>query len=96
VVGIRRGMREGQRGLLDYLVGGGQAAFVGAEMFFPGRDAEVGVVVHDAGGDAPIVGATMPHHLTDAVAACDVTLTDDEIQMLEEPYTPQALLVRSF
>jgi aryl-alcohol dehydrogenase-like predicted oxidoreductase len=39
---------------------------------------------------APIVGATKPHHLADAVAALDVELTDDEIQMLEEPYTPQA------
>ena len=39
---------------------------------------------------APIVGATKPHHLTDAVAALDITLTDDEIRALEEPYTPQA------
>ena len=39
---------------------------------------------------APIVGATKQHHLADAVAALDVTLTDDEIQTLEEPYTPQA------
>jgi 1-deoxyxylulose-5-phosphate synthase len=39
---------------------------------------------------APIVGATKPHHLADAVAALDVKLSDDEIQMLEEPYTPQA------
>ena len=39
---------------------------------------------------APIVGATKPHHLADAVAALDVHLTDDEITALEEPYTPQA------
>jgi 1-deoxyxylulose-5-phosphate synthase len=39
---------------------------------------------------APIAGATKPHHLADAVAALDVKLSDDEIQMLEEPYTPQA------
>jgi aryl-alcohol dehydrogenase-like predicted oxidoreductase len=36
--------------------------------------------------DAPIVGATKQHHLTDAVAALDLTLTDDEITALEEPY----------
>jgi aryl-alcohol dehydrogenase-like predicted oxidoreductase len=36
--------------------------------------------------DAPIVGATKPHHLTDAVAALDLTLTDDEATSLEEPY----------
>jgi aryl-alcohol dehydrogenase-like predicted oxidoreductase len=37
----------------------------------------------------PIVGATKPHHLTDAVAALDVTLTDKEIAALEEHYTPR-------
>ena len=39
--------------------------------------------------DAPIVGATKPHHLTDAVAALDVVLTDDEIGAPEEHYTPR-------
>jgi aryl-alcohol dehydrogenase-like predicted oxidoreductase len=38
---------------------------------------------------APIVGATKPHHLQEAVAALDVDLSDDEIQALEQPYTPQ-------
>jgi 1-deoxyxylulose-5-phosphate synthase len=37
---------------------------------------------------APIVGPTKPHHLSDAVAALDVHLTDDEIRALEEPYGP--------
>jgi aryl-alcohol dehydrogenase-like predicted oxidoreductase len=35
---------------------------------------------------APIVGATKPHHLPDAVAALDVHLTDDEVTALEAPY----------
>ena len=39
---------------------------------------------------APIVGATKPHHLADAVAALDLTLTDDEVRELEAPYVPQA------
>jgi 1-deoxyxylulose-5-phosphate synthase len=38
---------------------------------------------------APIVGPTKPHHLADAAAALDVRLTDDEIRVLEEPYTPR-------
>ena len=38
---------------------------------------------------APIIGATKPHHLTDAVAALHVTLTDDEVTALEEHYTPR-------
>ena len=38
---------------------------------------------------APIVGATRPHHLDDAIASIDVELTHDEIVALEKPYTPQ-------
>ena len=37
---------------------------------------------------APIVGATKPHHLPEAMAALDQHLTDDEIRSLEEPYVP--------
>ncbi|WP_433796488.1 aldo/keto reductase [Actinoplanes sp. CA-252034] len=37
----------------------------------------------------PIVGATKPHHLQDAVAALDIELTDGEIAALEAPYLPQ-------
>ncbi|MFC4068936.1 aldo/keto reductase [Actinoplanes subglobosus] len=37
----------------------------------------------------PIVGATKPHHLADAVAALGLRLTDDEIARLEGPYQPQ-------
>ena len=37
---------------------------------------------------APIVGATKPHHLEDAVAALSIQLTAEEIQHLEEPYLP--------
>ena len=37
----------------------------------------------------PIVGATKPKHLADAVAALDVRLTADEAQALENPYAAQ-------
>lgn len=37
---------------------------------------------------APIVGATKPHHLEDAVRSLDITLTNDEIDRLEKPYVP--------
>jgi aryl-alcohol dehydrogenase-like predicted oxidoreductase len=40
------------------------------------------------GVTAPIIGATKPEHLDDAVAAVELTLSDDEIARLEEPYTP--------
>ena len=41
------------------------------------------------GRHAPIVGATKPQHLTDAAAALDLELTEDEIRSLEAPYTPR-------
>ena len=37
---------------------------------------------------APIIGATKPQHLQDAVAALDVKLTDEEVKALEAPYVP--------
>lgn len=41
---------------------------------------------------APIVGATEPHHLDDAVASLDLTLTEDEVALLEEPYCPRSVV----
>ena len=38
---------------------------------------------------APIVGATKPHHLSDAAAALDLGLTDTETHRLQEHYVPQ-------
>ena len=38
---------------------------------------------------APIVGARTPEHLTDAVAALELELTEDEVARLEEPYVTQ-------
>jgi aryl-alcohol dehydrogenase-like predicted oxidoreductase len=40
---------------------------------------------------SPIVGVTRPQHLTDAVAAVEVTLDDDEVKYLQEPYVPHEI-----
>lgn len=40
---------------------------------------------------APIVGASKPGHLEDAVGALSVRLSDDEVQQLEELYKPHAV-----
>jgi aryl-alcohol dehydrogenase (NADP+) len=40
---------------------------------------------------APIIGASKPNHLDDAVAALAVKLSDDEVKKLEEPYKPHAV-----
>ena len=41
---------------------------------------------------APIVGATKPEHIDDAVAAVELELTAEEIERLEEPYTPHPVV----
>ena len=41
---------------------------------------------------APIVGASKPHHLNDAVAALAIKLTEGEIAALEEPYIPHRVV----
>ncbi len=40
---------------------------------------------------APIVGATRPEHLEDAVAALELKLSPDEIAALEQPYIPHPI-----
>ncbi|MFH1556861.1 MAG: aldo/keto reductase, partial [Pseudomonadota bacterium] len=45
-------------------------------------------VAQKKGVTAPIIGASKPNHLTDAVAALSLALTDAEIAALEAPYVP--------
>jgi aryl-alcohol dehydrogenase-like predicted oxidoreductase len=40
---------------------------------------------------APIIGASKPNHVSDAVAALTLDLTTDEIAQLEAPYVPHAV-----
>jgi aryl-alcohol dehydrogenase-like predicted oxidoreductase len=49
-------------------------------------------MLHQEAITAPIVGATKPGHIEDAVAAVDVELSDDEIAALEAPYVPHPVL----
>ncbi|GBQ94946.1 putative aldo/keto reductase [Acetobacter nitrogenifigens DSM 23921 = NBRC 105050] len=38
---------------------------------------------------SPIIGATRPKHLADAVAALDIKLSPEEVASLEQPYAPR-------
>jgi 1-deoxyxylulose-5-phosphate synthase len=49
-------------------------------------------MLHKEAISAPIVGATKPGHIEDAVAAVDVELSDEEIAALEAPYVPHPVL----
>jgi 1-deoxyxylulose-5-phosphate synthase len=49
-------------------------------------------LLHKPGVTAPIVGATKLEHLEDALAAEQLSLSDDEIARLEEHYVPHAVV----
>jgi len=46
-------------------------------------------LLHQPAVTAPIVGVTKLEHLTDAVAAAELELSEDELTRLEEPYVPR-------
>ncbi len=43
------------------------------------------------GVTSPIIGASKPHHLQDALAALEVRLTPEQVARLEAPYVPHAV-----
>lgn len=45
-------------------------------------------MLRQPGVSAPIIGASKPGHLDDAVAAVGLDLSDEEVEALEEPYVP--------
>ncbi|HEX4008745.1 MAG TPA: aldo/keto reductase [Solirubrobacteraceae bacterium] len=49
-------------------------------------------LLHKPGVTAPIVGATKLEHLEDALAGEQLSLSDEEIARLEEPYVPHAVV----
>jgi aryl-alcohol dehydrogenase (NADP+) len=48
------------------------------------------------GVSAPIIGASKPGHLEDALGALDLKLTEDEMNSLEELYEPHPILGHSY
>jgi aryl-alcohol dehydrogenase-like predicted oxidoreductase len=48
-------------------------------------------ILHQPGITAPIVGASKPHHLEEAVAALSIRLEPDELKALAEPYQPHSV-----
>jgi aryl-alcohol dehydrogenase (NADP+) len=49
-------------------------------------------LLHQPSVTTPIVGASQPHHLDDALAALTLSLSDDERRFLEEAYEPHPVL----
>jgi aryl-alcohol dehydrogenase-like predicted oxidoreductase len=61
---------------------------VAAARGLPRAQVALAWLLRKPGVTAPIVGATRPEHLGDAVAALAVKLSDEEMRRLEEPYVP--------
>jgi aryl-alcohol dehydrogenase-like predicted oxidoreductase len=67
-------------------------AEVAAEREVPAAQLALAWLLSRPGVTAPIVGATRLGHISDAVAAAELTVTDDEVRRLEEPYVPHPVL----
>jgi 1-deoxyxylulose-5-phosphate synthase len=65
---------------------------VAGERGVPAAQVALAWLLHKPGVTAPIVGATKLAHLEDALAAAELTLSDEEIARLEEPYRPHPVL----
>jgi aryl-alcohol dehydrogenase-like predicted oxidoreductase len=68
-----------------------RVAEVAAARGVPSAQVALAWLLHKPGVTAPIVGATKVEQLEDALAAERLSLTEDEIAGLEEPYVPHAV-----
>jgi 1-deoxyxylulose-5-phosphate synthase len=64
---------------------------VAEERGVPRAQVALSWVARRSGVTAPIVGASKPHHLDDAVAAIDLVLSAEETEMLENAYAPHPI-----
>jgi aryl-alcohol dehydrogenase-like predicted oxidoreductase len=67
-------------------------AEVAAARGVPRAQVAMSWVAHKSPVTAPIVGASKPSHLQDAIAALSLRLSDKEVQRLEENYIPHAVV----
>ena len=65
-----------------------RAAEVAAERGVSSAQVALAWLLHKPGVTAPIVGATKLAHVEDALAAEELSLSEEEIARLEEPYVP--------
>jgi aryl-alcohol dehydrogenase-like predicted oxidoreductase len=90
--------RTGSEPLLDDLYGRpsdfdvlARVNQLAAERGTPPAQIALAWLLHKPGVTAPIIGATRPTHIADAIAATCLDLTTDEVARLEQPYIPHPL-----
>ncbi|MFH9060803.1 aldo/keto reductase [Streptomyces coeruleorubidus] len=64
---------------------------IAGERGVPRAQVALAWLLHQDTVTAPIVGASKPRHLEDAVAAVELELSDKELEELERPYTPHPI-----
>lgn len=75
--------RDDDRRIVD------EVAAIAGERGVPMASVALAWVLTNPVVSAPIIGATRPHHLDDAVAALSISLDDSEQQRLESIYEPR-------
>lgn len=65
---------------------------VAEERGVPRAQVALAWVLRNPAVTSPIIGATKPHHIDDAVAAVDLELTDDDVAKLEAAYVPHPVV----
>jgi 1-deoxyxylulose-5-phosphate synthase len=68
-----------------------RVAEIAAERGVSSAQVALAWLLHKPGVTAPIVGATKVEHIEDALAAEALSLSDQEIERLQEPYVPHAI-----
>jgi aryl-alcohol dehydrogenase-like predicted oxidoreductase len=84
-----------QAGVQDLVILGlkaHQVSAVAADRGVSNTQVALAWVLRNSAITAPIVGASKLHHLDEALAALDLTLTDAEAKALEAPYRPKPVL----
>jgi aryl-alcohol dehydrogenase-like predicted oxidoreductase len=69
-----------------------QVAAIAAAREVPRAQVALAWVLQKSVVTAPIVGASKPQHLDDALAALTLDLTESELTQLEAPYVPHAVV----
>jgi len=97
--GERRTIRAGNDPLSDERYGTlgdfdvtDRLAEVAAERDLPAAQLALAWLLSRPGVTAPIIGATRLGHISDALAAAELTVSDEEVRRLEEPYVPHPVL----
>jgi aryl-alcohol dehydrogenase-like predicted oxidoreductase len=65
-----------------------RVAAVASDLGVPPARVALAWLLHRPGVTAPIIGATKPSHIADALAAEQLALTAEDMARLEEPYVP--------